>query len=587
MASPDTTPHTLHFPLLPPHSERDASPSFRTDSRAVYTPYLGASAEISSFPHFASCVHCAAPLGPAEARWGTGLCDACYGRCERACQLCSGELALQQLHWMSGLCDGCYDTRAKQCAACDARLSFARLRRRSPRCEACADERRPAAEPRAAKGVGAAFGGFEAGVKVAIGSQFIFYLAPGIMVPSLYVEIQAARALSPAAAASSYSFVLMTCTAVAMAAPVPLGLWAEARGEREVYAGVTLIATFAALSLAYASDVYLFALSWGLLSAPLALRGVRYAYFARSVRPDDLSAAGMLASAAGLLGSLVGPVLAAVAKNSFFCAALTASLAHAVCAVALAAWLPEKSRGGRRADEAAEALEQACDKCGAGLAEHEKVYGTSLCNECYDNWFRHFKRRVLFCFCGVAGLLELSMNMGVVAAFQPLAVEQFGWGTEQIAAVNFLSSAASIVVSVSLAHLRLPEFEQSAAAAALYFLSVLCFSFPPLAEWRLVVGLVLGLKAQILFMAPFTAAFSRLIGGSRVTNALTTVLCIAPMIGAAIGTALSPVVLPSAGSFVFLGCCCAPCLVAALVMLCGWRALRRRDINGNAIGPAR
>ena len=49
-----------------------------------------------------------------------------------------------------------------------------------------------------------------------------------------------------------------------------------------------------------------------------------------------------------------------------------------------------------------------------------QVYGTQLCNSCYDSWFRHFKRRVLFCFCGVEGLLELAMNMGVVAAFQPL-----------------------------------------------------------------------------------------------------------------------------------------------------------------------
>ena len=33
-----------------------------------------------------------------------------------------------------------------------------------------------------------------------------------------------------------------------------------------------------------------------------------------------------------------------------------------------------------------------------------------------------------------------------------------------------------------------------------------------------------GLEAQILFLAPFTAAFSRLTGGPRVTNALTTML---------------------------------------------------------------
>ena len=163
------------------------------------------------------------------------------------------------------------------------------------------------------------------------------------------------------------------------------------------------------------------------------------------------------------------------------------------------------------------------------------------------------------------------------------AVEHFHWGIDQIAAVNFLSSFLSVIVSVALAHERLPEFGQAAAAAALYFLSVFCFCFPPLSEWRLVAGLVLGLKAQILFMAPFTAAFSRLIGGSRVTNALTTVLCIAPLIGAALGTALAPLVLWSAGTYLFLVACCLPCAVAVLITVVGWNALRRRDIDGNKI----
>ena len=53
-------------------------------------------------------------------------------------------------------------------------------------------------------------------------------------------------------------------------------------------------------------------------------------------------------------------------------------------------------------------------------------------------------------------------------------------------------------------------------------------------------------------MAPFTAAFSRLIGGQHVTNAVTTVLCLAPLIGAALGTAAAPMILPYAGSFAFM-----------------------------------
>eukprot|EP00965_Chrysotila_dentata_P029652 985936-Pleurochrysis_carterae.AAC.2 len=56
---------------------------------------------------------------------------------------------------------------------------------------------------------------------------------------------------------------------------------------------------------------------------------------------------------------------------------------------------------------------------------------------------------------------------------------------------------------------------QGAIAALLYPLSVLLVTCPPLVWWRIIAGLVLGLKAQILFMAPFTAAFSRLIGRNR------------------------------------------------------------------------
>ena len=50
-------------------------------------------------------------------------------------------------------------------------------------------------------------------------------------------------------------------------------------------------------------------------------------------------------------------------------------------------------------------------------------------------------RRVLVAFCLIAMLLEASMSAGVVATFQPLAVSRFGWGSDQIAAVSFLSSS--------------------------------------------------------------------------------------------------------------------------------------------------
>ena len=86
------------------------------------------------------------------------------------------------------------------------------------------------------------------------------------------------------------------------------------------------------------------------------------------------------------------------------------------------------------------------------------------------------------------------MNAAVVAPFQPIAVEHFGWDATTIAKVNLLSAALSVIVSVAIAQLRFPEWLQVIAAATLYVASTLLFSFPPLQEPRLILGLVLGLK---------------------------------------------------------------------------------------------
>ena len=128
----------------------------------------------------------------------------------------------------------------------------------------------------------------------------------------------------------------------------------------------------------------------------------------------------------------------------------------------------------------------------------------------------------------------------------------------------------SVLVSLSVAHLNLNEWAQAIIAASLYVSATLIFSWPPLEQSRLVVGLVLGLKAQILFFAPFTAAFSRLIGGHRVTNGLTTLLCLAPLIGAALGTAIAPLLIPYAGQplFMLTG---LPSVIGTLCLLAGWR----------------
>eukprot|EP00967_Tisochrysis_lutea_P056479 scaffold71330_cov32-Tisochrysis_lutea.AAC.6 len=68
----------------------------------------------------------------------------------------------------------------------------------------------------------------------------------------------------------------------------------------------------AAVGLAVSPSAAAFAAAWALLSVPISLRGVRAVYFARRVLPADLSRVGQLASAAGLVGALAGPLLSQV-----------------------------------------------------------------------------------------------------------------------------------------------------------------------------------------------------------------------------------------------------------------------------------
>ena len=566
-------PSQLRAPLLDGGAPTAAAIEWKRSkkTRAVmFIPFSGAVAEASSFPHEPRCVHCKTMLRAAEARWGTGLCDGCYEKCRKTCIECSASLPMHVLHWNLGLCDSCYDDRKQ------------RPQRRS---------NVPLAE------------GFDMGVRTCITAQLVFYMAPAVMQPSLYLEVQRAnwRGFS-GDAASSYAVVLTTATVVAMAAPIPFGYWAERRGEREIYFGVTIAATLAALVLIFAPEIHTpvvgvgiatFAGAWGTLSAPLSLRGVRAAYFARRVAPSELSRAGQLASAAGLVGSVAGPLLAALSRNAFVPAAIMAAIAHAFAAAALYAYLPPRvpanathaegdEGGGEGGDgkgggKGGLAKQHApCERCARVLTDAERRYGTSLCDRCYDTWFRDFKRRVLLAFCVVAALLEFSMNAAVVAPFQPIAVEHFGWGSDQIAQVNLLSATLSVFVSIAVAQYRLNEWMQVIAAAALYASSTTLVAWPPMAEWRLVLALVLGLKAQILFMAPFTAAFSRLIGGTRVTNGLTTILCLAPLIGAALGTAMAPLLIPFAGTPLFL-VTSVPALIALLLLVMGWKFIADKD----------
>lgn len=69
-----------------------------------------------------------------------------------------------------------------------------------------------------------------------------------------------------------------------------------------------------------------------------------------------------------------------------------------------------------------------------------------------------------------------------------------------------------------------------------------------------------------------TATFSRLIGGSRITNTLTTTLCLAPLLGAALGTALAPLLLQHVGTPLYL-LSAVPGTIGLLLLIAAWHSL--------------
>ncbi|CAE8637656.1 unnamed protein product [Polarella glacialis] len=472
-----------------------------------------------------TCKKCCCEIGDQAVHWGSGLCDVCYDVCEKCCKLCSQAIALGEMHWGSGLCDACYMQCEKTCRLSYSDIAgFAEQRCRWDSCtgargwrvihsssceqpisigDCCYDSGvRPTPQP------------LSGGVKATIAAQLLFYLTVGMLQPFLFLQIRDLR-YKPSAP-TVYAAVL-TCASVAgMFAPVPLGIWAERRGEREVYYGLALLSAIAAAALAVEIPSPIFALAWAALSVPPAVRGVRAAYFAKHVAPEDLSRAGQLASSAGLTGGFLGPLASGALTQvfgdgsddgrwptPFLAGAIFSATASLAFTLALAWTIPKeaKKKGGNR--YSCEGREW-CERCSRELNETELGYATALCDNCYDSFrgagysFGRFCRNVLIAFCVVAALLEVSMNAGVIAAFQPIAVSHFGWGSDSVAAVNFAGAAFSVVISLLMAHLRLPERTQMAIAAGLYLSGVLVFTTPPLSQWRLVVGLMLGIKAGAL-----------------------------------------------------------------------------------------
>ena len=163
---------------------------------------------------------------------GSGLCLDCYSAFEKECRTCRGAIELGQLHWGTGLCGTCYANKRNW----NRELALGLTRGPS---DVAQNE------------------AIAADVRMLISTQLVFYLAPAVMLPSLFLHIQHSS-WGAERANAVYAAVLTTTTVVAMVAPVPLGLWAERRGEREVYSGVTLLATLAAVNRSIYLSIYMY-----------------------------------------------------------------------------------------------------------------------------------------------------------------------------------------------------------------------------------------------------------------------------------------------------------------------------------------
>ena len=91
-----------------------------------------------------------------------GLCDACDGfeklpPYEKQCRVCEHRMQPGQLRWGTGMCDLCWDQAKQQAATRDAGGAMRR--------------------------------GLGADVCTVISAQLVFYLAPSILLPSLYLQV--------------------------------------------------------------------------------------------------------------------------------------------------------------------------------------------------------------------------------------------------------------------------------------------------------------------------------------------------------------------------------------------------------------
>jgi len=127
--------------------------------------------------HGKQCKLCQKSIPFGQRRWGSGLCNDCYDGCERTCKICQIRLPLGQMHWGTRLCDPCYESCNKTCISCTSRIQIGELHWGTGMCDVCYDTKHKSK-------------GLSRGVLAVIVAQFVFYVAPAALQPSLFLRIQ-------------------------------------------------------------------------------------------------------------------------------------------------------------------------------------------------------------------------------------------------------------------------------------------------------------------------------------------------------------------------------------------------------------
>jgi len=155
--------------------------------------------------------------------------------------------------------------------------------------------------------------------------------------------------------------------------------------------------------------------------------------------------------------------------------------------------------------------------------------------------------------CITVVLFQFSVNVTVMALFQPLMSDRFGWSSSDFSALQSFMSFLGFFVTSSMSALSknriITAQRQNKIGGLFFFIAVGLFVIPPLSEYRLVAAQIFSFIAQIIFQcAPL---YGQIITKHHLTSVQLSILASMIAVGQAIGCWAAPFFLPDAGTLLF------------------------------------